>query len=100
MLRKICPLILLNVLSLAAFAQGVRHFTFHYGFTVKNLPAGKAVRIWIPAAQSDAYQDVKVFSALGDLSLKRTHEARYGNEMYFAETRHLVGSQLHFDIEY
>ena len=100
MLRKISLLCLLCSVSVTAFSQQSRHFTFHYAFTVKNLPAGKKVRIWIPAAQSDTYQDVKVFSALGDLPLKKSHESRYGNEMYFAETKHLVGSELHFDIEY
>ena len=53
---------------------------------MKNLPAGKKVRIWIPAAQSDAYQEVKIVSAKGDLPLKKTRESKYGNEIYFAET--------------
>src|SRR5690242_15521803 len=100
MLRKFFLVCLLLIFNVPTFAQESRHFTFHYGFTVKNLPAGKRVRVWIPAAQSDDYQDVKVFSALGDLPLKRAHESRHGNEMYFAETRHLIGSELHFDIEY
>ena len=99
MLRNLVPFCLLLASSISLGAQESRHFTFHYGFTVKNLPAGKPVRVWIPAAQSDAYQDVKVFSAIGDLPLKRTHESKYGNEMYFAETKHLVGSELHFDIQ-
>ncbi len=99
MLRKLLLLPLL-ALTLAALAQDSRHFTFHYGFTVKGLPADKAVRIWIPAAQSDAYQEVKVVSAKGDLPLKRTRESRYGNEISFAETKRAVGSELHFDIEY
>lgn len=100
MLRNILLFCLLLASSVFVGAQESRHFTFHYGFTIKNLPAGKPVRVWIPAAQSDAYQDVKVFSAIGDLPLKRTHESKYGNEMYFAETKHLVGSELHFDIQY
>ena len=100
MLRNILLFCLLLASSVLVGAQESRHFTFHYGFTVKDLPAGKPVRVWIPAAQSDAYQDVKVFSAIGDLPLKRTHESKYGNEMYFAETKHLVGSELHFDIQY
>ena len=41
MLRKLCVLLSLFVLTLAAFAQDSRHFTFHYAFTVKNLPAGE-----------------------------------------------------------
>jgi hypothetical protein len=41
MLRKFCVLLFtFLVFTLAAFAQDARHFTFHYAFTVKNLPSG------------------------------------------------------------
>ena len=100
MLRKLCGLLSLLVLGLTALAQDSRHFTFHYAFTVKNLPAGKKVRIWIPASHSDAYQEVKVISAKGDLPLKRTRESRYGNEIYVAETSSSTQAELHFDVEY
>ncbi len=100
MLRKTCVLLPLLVLSMAAVAQDSRHFTFHYAFTVKNLPTGKKVRVWIPAAQSDAYQEVKIVSAKGDLPLKTTSESKYGNEIYFAEARSAAQSELHFDVEY
>jgi transglutaminase-like putative cysteine protease len=99
MLRKTCVLLPLLVLSLAV-AQDSRHFTFHYAFTVKNLPTAKKVRVWIPAAQSDAYQEVKIVSARGDLALKTTSESKYGNEIYFAEARSAARSELHFDVEY
>ena len=56
-------------------AQETRHFTFHYAFTVKNVPAGEKLRVWIPAAHSDNFQEVKVISATGDLPLKKTHES-------------------------
>lgn len=100
MLRKACVLSSLCfalVLSLAA--QDSRHFTFHYAFTVKNLSAGEKVKVWIPAAQSDAYQEVKVVSAKGDLPLQKTVESRYGNQIYYAETDS-AKPELHFDIEY
>jgi transglutaminase-like putative cysteine protease len=100
MLRKIGVLLSLFALTLSAIAQESRHFTFHYRFTVKNLPAGQKVRVWIPAAQSDAFQEVKVISAKGDLSLKKARESKYGNEMYFAETGSATPAELHFDIEY
>ena len=100
MLRKICVLLSLFALSLAALAQDSRHFTFHYAFTVKNLTSGKKVRVWIPAAQSDEYQEVKVISAKGDLPLKRTREPKYGNEIYCAEARSSTQPELHFDVEY
>ena len=101
MLRKLCVLSsLLFAFALTSVAQDSRHFTFHYGFTVKNLPAGKKVRIWIPAAQSDAYQEVKIVSAKGDLPLKKTRESKFGNELYFAETGSSTQPELHFDVEY
>src|SRR5580700_3132972 len=101
MLRKLCVLSsLFLVFAPSVFAQDSRHFTFHYAFTVRNLPAGKNVRIWIPAAQSDAYQEVKIISAQGDLPLKKTSESRFGNQIYFAETFESTQPELHFDVEY
>src|ERR1700691_3904946 len=100
MLRKLCVLSsLFLVLALCAVAQDSRHFTFHYAFTVRNLPAGKKVRIWIPAAQYDDYQEVKIISAKGDLPLKKTSESKYGNQIYYAENSS-TPSELHFDVVY
>jgi transglutaminase-like putative cysteine protease len=101
MLRKLCVLLsLLFALALTTLAQESRHFTFHYSFTVKNLTSGKKVRIWIPAAQSDAYQEVKIVSAKGDLPLKKARESKYGNQTYFAETDQAAQPEIHFDVEY
>ncbi|MGA8622023.1 MAG: transglutaminase domain-containing protein [Candidatus Sulfotelmatobacter sp.] len=103
MLRKVCVFSFLflafTLSALSALAQDSRHFTFHYAFTVRNLAAGKKVRIWIPAAQSDAYQEVKIISARGDLPLKKTTESKYGNQIYYAEAN-APGPELHFDVEY
>lgn len=101
MLRKL-PRLLISVclLAVAAGAQSARHFTFHYAFTVKNLPPGERVRIWIPAAHSDAFQEVKVISAKGDLRLKRTRDAEFGNEMYYAEASKNQQPELHFEVVY
>ena len=99
--RKLCVLLsLLFALAIASHGQESRHFTFRYAFTVKNLPAGKKVRIWIPAAQSDAYQEVRIISAKGDLPLKKTRESKYGNETYFAEASSTTQPELNFDVEY
>jgi transglutaminase-like putative cysteine protease len=101
MLRKLCVVLSLFFLfALSAVAQESRHFTFHYAFTVKNLPAGKKVRIWIPAAHSDAFQEVRVVSAKGDLPLRKTREPRFGDEIYFAETGSATETELHFEVEY
>src|SRR5581483_806687 len=101
MFRKaLCLLVSLSALVLTSFAQSSRHFTFHYAFSVKNIPAGEKVRIWIPQAHSDQFQEVKVVSASGDLHLKKTHESRYGNEMYYAEMSRANQPELHFDVTY
>lgn len=93
------------VLSMSLFAglvsaQETRHFTFRYSFTVRNIPTGEKVRVWIPEASPNEFQEVRVISAAGDLPLKRTHESKYGNQMYFAETSKAKQSELHFEIEY
>jgi hypothetical protein len=101
MLRKAFAIVpLLFVLVSISSAQAVRHFTFHYAFTVKNVPSGEKVRVWIPAAHSDLWQEVKISSVIGDLSLKKTHESEFGNEMYYAESSKPKQSELHFEVVY
>jgi transglutaminase-like putative cysteine protease len=100
MLRKVCVFLSLFVLCLSALAQQSRHFTFRYAFTVKSVPAGKRVRIWIPVAQSDAYQEVKIVSAKGDLPMQKSRETRFGNQIYYAQTGSATVAELHFEFEY
>ncbi|HZR63606.1 MAG TPA: transglutaminase domain-containing protein [Terriglobales bacterium] len=101
MLRKCASsFVLLLTFHGLALAQATRHFTFHYGFTVKDVPAGERVRVWFPAAHSDDYQQVKILSVKGDLSLKKTRESRFGNDIYFAEASKAKGGDLHFEVVY
>ena len=101
MLRKFASLLVLVLaVHCLASAQASRHFTFHYAFTVKDVPAGEQVRIWFPAAHSDEYQQVRVVSAKGDLALRKTHESRFGNDIYFAEASKAKGGELHFEVVY
>jgi transglutaminase-like putative cysteine protease len=100
MLRKLALLaVLFSAVAISA-AQSVRHFSFHYGFTVKDVPAGERVRVWFPIAHSDEFQEVRVSSAQGDLPLKKTHESRFGNEMYYAESARAKGGDVHFEVVY
>jgi transglutaminase-like putative cysteine protease len=101
MLRKVLfSLLLLLVSAAVVSAQERRHLTFHYGFTVKAVPPGSPIRIWLPAAHSDPFQEIKVISASGDLPLKKTRESRYGNEIYYAQASKLDKPELHFEIVY
>ena len=82
--------ILLSLLSLVVCARvGVRAgnppLHLHYGFTVKAIAPGSPVRVWIPAAHSDPFQEIKVITAGGDLPLKKTRESRFGNEIVSAQ---------------
>ncbi len=100
MFRNVCVVIVILVAATLAAAQDIRHFTFHYAFTVKDVPAGEKIRIWIPQAHSDDFQEVKVVSAKGDLPLKKTKESRFGNEMYYAESGKAKQADLHFEVVY
>jgi len=97
-LMLIPPVWVLLASSLAG--QNARHFTFHYGFTVKGLSPAEKVQIWFPAAHSEPFQEVKVISAKGDLPLKRTHESAYGNEMYYASASKDKAPELQFEVVY
>ncbi len=100
MLRKLwLPLLLLTVV--VASAQDTRHFTFHYGFTVKNVPAGERVRVWIPAAHSDEFQEVKVH--LGEWRPGAEENARVEIRQRDVLCRKLPSAKqadLHFEVIY
>ncbi len=101
MLRKLGFLLLFLIVFIGlASAQESRHFTFHYGFSVRNIPTGEQVRIWIPVATTNEFQEVRVVSATGDLPLKKTRESKYGNQMYFAQASKAKKSELDFEVVY
>ncbi|MGO9539515.1 MAG: transglutaminase-like domain-containing protein [Terriglobales bacterium] len=91
---------LLVLSSLPAFAQKERHFTFRYAFTVKNVNPGETVRVWIPLAHSDAFQEVKVISKTGDLPLKVVRQQQYGNEVLYAELSKANEGEYKFSVDY
>src|ERR1700739_2449051 len=82
------------------FAQAERHFTFHYALTVKNITPGERVRVWIPLAHSDAYQEVKVAGKSGDLTLKQYAQSEYGNEVLYAEATKADKAEYKFSVDY
>src|SRR5271169_2357231 len=90
----------LPALAQPAFAQHERHFNFQYTFTVKNVSPGERVRVWIPLAHSDAFQDVKVTAKSGDLLLKQVRQSEYGNEVLYAETSKAEKGEYKFSVDY
>ena len=77
-----------------------RHFSFHYVFVIRNTSPGARLRVWIPLAHSDDYQQVTVPSIHSDLPVKRTIERVHGNRMLYAETAKAAASEYRFAIEY
>jgi transglutaminase-like putative cysteine protease len=100
MLRRSLLSLLLVVSSLPTLAQNQRHFSFHYTFTVKNVSPGERVRIWIPLAHSDTFQDVKVISKSGDLTMKEVHQPEYDNQVLYAESSKADKDEYKFSVEY
>ncbi|MFL6437607.1 MAG: transglutaminase-like domain-containing protein [Terriglobales bacterium] len=95
-------LVLLFVASLASAQTDVpqRHFAFHYAFSVRNTNPGAPLRIWVPLAHSSDFQTVTVASKSGDLPLRQTTEAEYGNQMLYAETAHADKPEYQFEVVY
>jgi transglutaminase-like putative cysteine protease len=99
LLRTLVPFVLI-LSSLFSSAQTERHFTFHYGFTVKSVGAGERLRVWIPLAHSDPFQQIKVTTQTGDLPLKLVRQGQYGNEVLYAETAKVDKAEYQFSVDY
>jgi transglutaminase-like putative cysteine protease len=66
-----------------------RTFLFTYDATVKDLPAGKTARIWIPLAQSNAEQDIALVTQEVPPGAKTSTgtDKQYGNKILYVEAR-------------
>jgi transglutaminase-like putative cysteine protease len=100
MLHRPLLSLLLLFSSLPTLAQNERHFTFHYAFTVKNVSPGERMRLWIPLAHSDAFQNVRVVSKDGDLPLKQVLQPQFGNEVLYTETAKADKGEYKFSVDY
>jgi transglutaminase-like putative cysteine protease len=99
-LRRFSAVSLLLLCAVCAFAQKSRHFELNYSFTVRITDPGQPLDIWFPVAQSDQFQQVKILSKSGDLSLKETTEPEYGNKMFYAHTDKATQPEYHFSVKY
>src|SRR5262245_22282567 len=66
-----------------------RTFELTYSATIKDLPAGKKARIWVPVASTSDDQDVERLStevSAGTPAVGKVQkEARYGNQVWYVE---------------
>jgi transglutaminase-like putative cysteine protease len=99
-MSKIWQLVALFLLPLSCSAQQTRHFTFHYSFTVRNVPTGQKIEIWFPRAQSDPYQDVNILATAGDLPVTNAVEKKFGNSVFHAVVPAAGKDQYRFEVTY
>jgi len=62
-----------------------RSFLFTYAATVKELPPGEIVRIWLPVPPSNEQQEVTIESKELPVEGKISTEPEYGNRILFVE---------------
>src|SRR5437588_9960327 len=80
--------------SAQKFSPPTRTFRFTYNFTVKDIPSGaKRVRVWVPVAQTDRHQTVRVLDVKAPVRTRMTQETEYGNRMMYVEIQDSVQSK-------
>jgi transglutaminase-like putative cysteine protease len=78
-----------------------RTFRFTYSFTVKDIPSqAKQVRVWVPVAQTDRHQTVRVLAVKAPVKTRMTVEPEYGNRMMYTEFQNPAGGKAEFALEY
>ena len=86
-LQSLIPVIAMFAFACIASVDGQevnRQFEFEYRVQLNNVE-GKAARVWIPVAQSDAFQNVEIVEKRFSSEPKLTQDAKYGNQMYYLE---------------
>lgn len=100
LLRGISVLVLLLASASPQPGTQERHFTFHYAFTVRNAHPGAPLRLWIPLARTDEFQNVKIVSQKEDLPLRQTQENEYGNHLLYGESAKADKEEYSFEVVY
>lgn len=69
----------------AAGEPKTRKFDFHYDVAISDLAPGAKARVWVPIAQSNAFQDVELKEIKVPAEYEETTEKRYGNKFIYFE---------------
>ena len=77
-----------------------RSFNFHYGATIKELPAGAKVRVWFPVAESNAQQEVRIQKTDSPSSMQFNRDEKYSNQIGYFETASEDSGSVNFQLKY
>lgn len=86
-------------LSAAIAPRRQRTFRFDYQTVIQFSAGAKQVRIWIPVAQSNPHQSVRVVAIRSAVPYRLTRNAR-GDRMLYADLRSPHGTTARFDLVY
>jgi transglutaminase-like putative cysteine protease len=85
----------------SSFRPPSRTFEFIYSFAIKNIPDGaRVVRVWVPVAQSDQHQTVKVVNIKAPAPTQITEDPEYGNKVLYVEIKNPPSGRVEFTLEY
>lgn len=77
-----------------------RKFKFNYGATLKEVPAGAKVRVWLPVPTSTDAQKVEALTATLPAKSETGTEPKYGNKMIYFETKGPAEGAISFQTPY
>jgi transglutaminase-like putative cysteine protease len=82
-----------------------RTFELTYRATIKDLPAGKVAKVWVPVPSTSDDQDVELLST--SITSKRAFpktstgkEPRYGNQVWYGEVEPAAGGKVELTFKY
>lgn len=98
-------LLVVTLTVLSALAHGAvttepkkRHFLFSYKVKVKDIPQGE-MRLWIPVAQSNGEQTVRLAKVTAPVPLEPKKEGEYGNSLLYGRVK-VPAKELEIELQY
>lgn len=94
-------LVIASPLLRAEIPVAETRFHFIYQVRVNSIPAGaREIKVWVPLAQSDAYQKILNFEVLAPAGYEIHEDPEYGNKILFLKLQNPQTESLTFDIRY
>ena len=78
----------------------IRHFQFHYGASIQNLPAGSHVQVWSPMPQTTSHQKITLLGWNIPGNARFTNETKYDNQIIYFKTTANESREITFQISY
>ncbi|MEO2048544.1 MAG: hypothetical protein ABGX16_18470 [Pirellulales bacterium] len=63
-----------------------RNFRLTYAATIKHLPPGRTVRVWLPSPTENSFQQINPISSSFPARTQLSVEPKYGNQIQYFET--------------